>query len=275
MINNKNFIKEENEPGLTGLFQYLGGYFIMISKKVRTAIIRGQEKEPTKRDFPLIKKRLIYNSLAGTYDEAKCEWEFTGIIDEEDIENFSDRCDLCNQSPLAINFEIYNVNTKRKLLVGSSCIRKFLILNGAGNSEESWEIFSAKARQVALFQDLRLITRAILIDIPNAMDVARFRRLAAEALGLGNVSDLNNCIERKNWELFLSNTLGPKKDDITWKKDMERIKLALFSPKDIKVIKTKDFDSGQSIGKWANKGRRKTRIETTLSRSAAYRNPGR
>ena len=56
--------------------------------RVKQTINNG-EAEPPKRDFPLIKKRLVRKSKGKNYEEACREWEFIGLVEEEEVENFN------------------------------------------------------------------------------------------------------------------------------------------------------------------------------------------
>lgn len=107
-----------------------------LRSRLKKALNRG-EGEPSKRDFPLIKAKLVAHSTSDDYKKAKHEWQFIGIVEEDDVARFTNRCELCNQAGLRLNFEIYNSDTNKSLLVGSTCIGRFIILKGTSNEAES------------------------------------------------------------------------------------------------------------------------------------------
>lgn len=245
-----------------------------MSKKVKNALKVGESI--SKRDFPYIKKNLIANSIAGTYEEAMTEWEFVGILDEENVERFVPRCQLCNQPGLRINFEIHNPDTRKRFLVGSSCIKKFLVLKGTGSLEESWDFFVRQSIKYASLDDLRHFASDVLVtENIQLHQIRRFRKLVADVLGLPDQSSLNSAVfeNKEDWDGLVHYLIGPNDgSDQAWSKKLERLKLILFNPSQL-VKKQKFFDTGEKDGHWASKGRRSTRVETTLSRSEAYKNP--
>ncbi len=245
-----------------------------MNKKVKNALKVGESF--SKRDFPFIKKKLIANSIAGTYEEAMTEWEFVGILDEENMECFVPRCQLCNQPGLRINFEIHNPDTRKKFLVGSSCIKKFLVLKGTGSLEESWDFFVRQSIKYASLDDLRHFASGVLV-IENIQlhQIRRFRKLVADVLGLRDQSSLNSAVfeNKEDWDGLVQHLIGLNDgSDQTRLKKLERLKLILFNPSQL-VKKQKFLDTGEKDGHWASKGRRGMRVETTLSRSEAYKNP--
>ncbi|KJR99580.1 MAG: hypothetical protein VR68_08685 [Peptococcaceae bacterium BRH_c4a] len=313
--------------------------------------LAGGGEELKKRDYPMIKQVLVQNSKSNEYEKAKFEWEYTGLIQEEEVEKFSDQCELCNQRPLRLNFQITNEETHKSLLVGSTCIRRFLILKGTSSSVESWDYFINKSYNFVSKIELSSLLPRVLEDVPETRYVVAFRDQAAEILGcleeikLSNPNKIDEFIEGlldesvldrqkkikriKNilflhqniisglelkelfpyilvkvpeqryikafraiasevlgdlqsnlniapeaWNKLVIDLIGPKTNNKGWFDKLDRIRTVLFQPHKIKKKKLR-LETGQAAGHWATKGSRKARVSTTLSRSEAYKNPGR
>lgn len=239
--------------------------------RVKQTINNG-EAEPPKRDFPLIKKRLVRKSKGKNYEEACREWEFIGLVEEEEVENFNGNCELCNQGGLKLNFRIYNPNTQSFFSVGSTCIKRFLIFKGTSSLNESWDYFIGAAHRFASYKDLEKLLPDVLRDRPLSKDVMLFRKISKEILG----SYDNVKVSPDLWKQFIDFLLGPEHpriEDLERKKKFNRIRDILFNPRSVPVKKPKRVETGKASGSWASKGRRKARARTTLSRSEAYKNP--
>ena len=237
-------------------------------------LLKNGEAEPIKRDFPLIKERLTNISLGGTYKEACHEWQFIRLIEEDDVARFTDHCELCNQGGLKLNFEIYNSDTDKHLMVGSTCINRFIILKGTSSAAESWDYFVSAAHKLAGYKNLHLLLPEVLKEHPEPRDIMLFRKISKEILG-----DLNsNNISKKIWFDYVHNLLGPKSgniEDFGRKIKLNRIRDILFNPRNVPVRKPKKYDTGQVMGNWAGKGRRRARVITSLAMSEVYKNPQR
>lgn len=72
-----------------------------------------------------VRDNILPLSNAETLPDAFKEWQFTGYT--IDHEKPIAQCQLCNQEELRYHFEIENLYTNEKLLVGSQCILKFQI----------------------------------------------------------------------------------------------------------------------------------------------------
>ncbi|ABO49457.1 hypothetical protein Dred_0921 [Desulforamulus reducens MI-1] len=245
-----------------------------VSTKVKKALKVGERV--SKRNFPFIKNNIIANSVEGTYEEAMTEWEFVGILDEENVERFVPRCQLCNQPGLRINFEIHNPDTRKRFLVGSSCIKKFLVLKGTSSLEESWDFFVRQSIRYASLDDLRYFANDVLAsENIQVHQIRRLRKLVADVLGLPDQCSLNSAVfeKKEDWDGLVHYLIGSNDgSDQVWRKKLERIKMILFSPSKL-IKKQKLLDTGEKDGHWANIGRKNTRVDTTLSRSEAYKNP--
>lgn len=223
--------------------------------------------EETKRDFPLIRNRIIEASLSNDWEEARKEWSFINIY-HDDHEQFSESCQLCNASNLKDNYEIINHNTGRKYLVGSKCITRFLILNGAENIEDSSVLFALKTEEILAYKNIHKLLPFVL-DIPTPQQLISFRKCCMTVLGRKNTAF---DIEPAVWKDFI----GKLCIDSTKARGViiDRIRNALFEPKLIPTRKVKMSTEQEQIkiGSWASRRKsKKTRVTTTLAKSEAYR----
>jgi len=219
------------------------------------------EPEPSKRDFPLIRSRILAHSESTDFEEARREWEYTKKIEETDPE-FVDHCEICNNPIQKENFEITNVNTRKTYLVGSTCIYRFIIFKGTQTQEESNALFDRQIKKQDAAKRLQRLLPSILTE-PTPTDLLRFSQTSKFIMECSGNLDVTPLA----WENYLKLLFGaiPKTDTT------QRISTAVFNPKEIKTKKVA-MPTGQKEGKWADVTKvKKTRIDSTLSRSGAYR----
>ncbi|MEW5920239.1 MAG: hypothetical protein AB1796_04645 [Bacillota bacterium] len=219
----------------------------------------------TQREDKLVKERILANSIAEEWEEARREWEFIGMIQEDEhdnLERFTDSCELCNQPGLRRNYEISNPGTGKKFLVGSTCIKKFLLLKGAESQEHSAAIFDLQVKQMIAAKKLQELIPSIL-ERPTMYEAHAFRNASKDILGTLD----NLLIKRDIWENYVKMVLGPKPNP----KALDKVRVVLFQPSKIVYKKVKDLSTGEEEGRWAGKAKVKTRVETTLVRSRGDR----
>lgn len=184
-------------------------------------LVRGEEK-PRQLDSPLIKRRITRASHAKTYEEARREWRYTNVILEDD-EDFVERCELCNQPGLRANFVIVNIKTSNNFKVGSTCIKRFIILEGAETQEESNEMFEAQALKMMAGRHLAEKYLPQLLDpVPSPQAVTDFRE--ASKVFLGSLEQLR--LDSATWENYLTALFGDKRPQ----EIINRVRIALFYP---------------------------------------------
>ena len=186
-----------------------------------------------------------------------------GILSADDPE-FEDRCELCNHTGLKTDFVIVNLINGRTLKVGSQCIKRFLILNGANSLEESKDLFRHREMQLFAAKNLQNLIATVLSDLPPVNAVVRFKKESVKILGT-----LNNLkIEKPVWDAYVKMLFGtntPKTEAL------DRIKKVLF---DKVPMKRPKMGTGEKEGHWAGTMKtRKARVEMTLARSESYRDP--
>jgi len=94
--------------------------------------------------FEQSKLNLVPLSQDDDYEVAFTEWKPTGLVIFPIV---NDVCELCTQKGLAAHFEIMNMFNGNKLLVGSSCIKRF---KGIRVEDERGELLTGKARDKQL-----------------------------------------------------------------------------------------------------------------------------
>lgn len=200
------------------------------------------EAETPKRDSPLIKKRILEFSESRDFEEARREWEFTRIIEETE-DAFVDHCEICNSPLQKRNFEIANQYSGKKYLVGSTCIRKFILLGGAETQEESSAIFDTQLKKQDAAKMLQALLPSILTE-PTPRELHRFSQTAKFILDAKDNKDVIST----SWKNFIRLLFGknPPKNEI-----VQRISTSIFSPSHIKTRKVA-MATGQKEGQWAN-----------------------
>lgn len=235
--------------------------------KRHSPLAECNELQP-KRDFKLVKSRISKNSLSDDWEEARREWEFEKIIFEDDldvVEYFTQTCELCNHVGLKRNYEIFNPGTGKYFLVGSTCIKRFLLLKGAENQSQSAEIFDFQVKKMLAARKLQSILPSLLSE-PTQYEAHVFRNASKNILE----SLDSNLITAEKWKHYLKLLLGPNPNE----NHVERIRIVLFNPSKMHYKKVTDFSTGEEDGRWANRTRvKKTKIETTSARSKEDR-PG-
>lgn len=223
------------------------------------------EEYISRRDYPLIKRTIVKHSQAENWEDAAREWIYISII-EEDSQDFSDHCQICNASGLRRNFQIFNPFTSVSLLVGKNCIRRFIKLNGTENIEDTSILLKMKEEEHTATKVLLNLLPSIL-DVPTIHEIAKFRRFAEKIIP-ANQED----ITPEKWNSFLGLLLA---NSTATRQSAERIKQVLWNPRAIKTkqVRLSNAREQERIGSWGVNMHVKTRITTTLTKSEAYSDP--
>jgi hypothetical protein len=202
------------------------------------------------------------------FEKARMGWELSEVRENED-KNFSDRCDLCNQSGLTKNYVIEHENTRYRLSVGSKCIRKFVLFKGIGNQQDSNRYFDHKSRELYAVKSIGQLLTSIMGQAIEYSTVYQFRKRCADILDC-NISDIKSvCFaSKKDWEKLIkalgSTVSGGKLSE----GQLDRVRLALFNPRELPFVKKKIRGD-----KYEGFQKKRTRATTTLAKSSAYENP--
>ncbi|OPY64131.1 MAG: hypothetical protein A4E56_00185 [Pelotomaculum sp. PtaU1.Bin065] len=158
--------------------------------------LTGDGEKVTKKELPIIRYKILSNSLSDDWEEARREWEFVSLIEEEDydsLDRFSDNCELCNQGGLRRNYEIYNAGTGKRFLVGSTCIKNFIILKGTETQEQSAAAFEFQVKQLSAAKRIQALIPSVLSQ-PTQHEALIFRNASKEIL-----ETLDNLLMSVSW----------------------------------------------------------------------------
>lgn len=230
-----------------------------LRRKRQNTFLIGEEEKVTKREIKIVRERIINNSKSDDWEEARREWEFIGMILEDDyigLERFSNSCQLCNQRPLTKNFEINNPLTGVTFLVGSTCIKRFIMLKGASSQSESAAIFEFQAKKMFASRTIQELLPSILTE-STRNDVDRFRNASKVILGSLKNKEINN----DAWEEYLRFVFGPVPPPPG---SIDKIRYALFEPRKLQFKKVTDLSTGKEEARWTRDQKAKTRVRTTL-----------
>lgn len=234
------------------------------SKNQRSARHCNGEAELAERDYPLIKDRIVAVSEASHFEDACREWEMISIVDGDDPE-FVDRCEVCNQPGLGRNFKIRNYKTAHVYLVGSRCIKRFIILKGTENLEDSWRFFERWQKRTEAVKNLKLLAvQLVYVKRVDPAALRKFRHHAKTALG----SLDQQLISKNAWKGFCDQLLA----DIPVEgrqPAIDKIRMAIFAPRFLSIDRSSMGARPENA--WIKK---RARVVTTLSKSGAYRDPG-
>ncbi|ESZ02415.1 MULTISPECIES: hypothetical protein [unclassified Mesorhizobium] len=106
----------------------------------------------------------------GSLSQALREWRYTG--DYHDLEAPSANCELCDHPDIRYQFEIRNLHTAARLLIGSECIHRF----GIAATDEEGRTLDTLATRKKVDRDRRQL-----------VEDARRRRLVSALVALANV----------------------------------------------------------------------------------------
>lgn len=217
---------------------------------------RPWDGEPSPDPPACVVKRLLAASASGGFEAARREWEYRGEILEEGHPEFSRECDLCGPKELMrANYLIRNVLNGRILKVGSVCVKRFLILDGASSVAESAALFDRRTalaefgrRLQGLIADLGAdeVPERSLVALMGALERAFPEGLSPEDAAIAAASA---GADARAWEVF-----------------------GALAARDARALR------GLKVRKMADREDRRRRVRevlTTLARSEAYRDPGR
>lgn len=206
---------------------------------------------------------IVGNGRSQDFEQARREWVFVEAVSCED-EGFQEHCP-CGQKLEIANYILLNPFTSKSIQVGSSCIRRFVILNGADTIEQSADIFDRLIAAKQRDADLVKLFPEILKPKVRAGYLNEFRRRANDFLGTLD----SKGIDETRWTALL-NLLEIGSTD---REVLTRLRDALFCPHKIPKVDTTVQLVAESEEKLRDElawRRRKRQVATTLSRSELY-----
>lgn len=229
-------------------------------KKIR---IKIEERELT-QPKQTIEKNLLSRSLHDTFDEAKVEWNIDTLIDSTS-DDFSSRCELCNTPGLKYNFVLSNPNTGHTLRVGSTCIIRFGVGKGVYDAESGRVLLQNMADEILLMNDIQTLVQDVMVLNPDPGTLSRFCGKLQKIMSLKGISSPSD-------EQLKTVLWGNRPIDDKFK--LMRMRMLWDKPGMIETRKVKRvrnqpvYREGSTFGH-----KRRTRVQTTLGMSSAYRNP--
>lgn len=131
---------------------------------------------------PFVKGNLLKRSMSASFDEARQEWFFVRLMEGMEA-GFSKHCELCGQCLYNENFIIENEYTQEQMKVGSTCIKRFLLLAGTSNQEDSNQYFKNKIDELKHMAKLKgLYLEVVKSKEPLPRYVNQFQRYLSNLL---------------------------------------------------------------------------------------------
>lgn len=218
----------------------------------------------------LAKQIVIRATGINDFEQARTGWELIDVVSEED-EQFSDRCELCNQPELKTNYIIQHPLTLSIIKVGSKCIRRFVCFKDIINQEDSNRYFDHQSRKIIARKSIKQSLVGIFAPSIEMKNVNDFRYYCSSILECDMGDIRRTCQEYpQKWNMLLKE-LRKQYHEIRFtfnKEEMERINAALFNPRTLPIIRSKvKLEPTEGMIK------KRHRIQTTLARSDEYKNP--
>ncbi|WP_430510852.1 hypothetical protein [Gottfriedia solisilvae] len=230
------------------------------TKKMSTLLLEKENKPG-----PLVIKNLTKNSLSNVFDEAKNEWEYLEGIDTESP-YFVENCELCNSRLHLENHIIKNINTEKRLRIGSDCIKRFVQFAGTSSQESSNTYFEIIQNERKLETEVRMLFKNVVIyPLPTYREANKFRKTFEQLLESKGINYLCDKSEGR----------------IQLLKDIFKIE----NPTLEEQIKFKDFIDGKTAVQRENRkyrdfikegeswGKRRRVTSVSLSTSKVYSDP--
>jgi len=209
---------------------------------------------------------LLANSKGTSFEEVRREWTFDGGYIAADDERFLEHCP-CGAKLEVANYLLKNPGTGRTIILGSRCIQRFVLLNGAETQEDSRSIFERQVKAIKRNADLVKLWPDMLRPRVQSQSLYRFRSLAQDFLGTLDPAHM----APDRWESFLALLSLTEAD----RDEKKRLRDVLFKPADVpkedKVIQLEtrsEEEIRRDIGVWRKAGR--ARVTTSLSDSEIY-----
>jgi hypothetical protein len=215
---------------------------------------------------PLIVKTLTENSLSDDFEEARKEWTYDSYIDKESDE-YADHCELCNTFLHTGNYVIENGNTKKKMKLGSDCIKRFVLINGVETQADAAKfIDNIDKERGKEFEVIALYKDVISDPVPLARLLNKFIKLMREIIDAKGYEHYTKTESGIKW--ILRNVLKHAMFD---NKEVDRLYKIFNDPGSIQTQKeTRRYKQIKKIKEgqmWQKRGKV---TATTLSDSGVY-----
>lgn len=209
---------------------------------------------------------LLKHSVGLTYEEARREWMFEGTVITADHEGFLEHCP-CGAKLEVANYLLTHRSNGNTIILGSRCIKRFVLLNGTETQEDSRKVFERIIQAKKRDADLVATWPKLLAPRVSATALHAFRNRALDFLG----TLASGHISPERWQEFL---ILLQLTDID-RHELTRLRDILFRPervpKEDKVIHLENRSEEEirkDIGVWRKISR--APVTSTLSDSEIY-----
>lgn len=241
--------------------------FVVVAKNVpkrgnSVAVMKPAEAPETR---PRAWHELLSRSVArDDWEHARREWEFSGRVLEDGDEDFEDTCQLCHQPGLRTDYEIRNVHTDCRLLVGAECVRHYLILSGTTHIEDSRLLFDRlERRAIVMKRTLRPAAAAVLVGTATWDQVYALHKGAQQYLEVRSSGEMQG-LSRDKWLGFLAEVAGVAPGTLG-QEDMSGLARAIMEPRRVATPPASRLRNPS-----ANALRRRSRFDRTTTERGAH-----
>lgn len=213
---------------------------------------------------PKGQRALIAASEGTTWPEAQREWEYTGENLSDDETSFPESCEFCGEIKLRRVYKVRNKLNGNERWLGGDCIKRYLVLSGTNNVEDSARAFSRQVRKFEARDQLQELGAVFLSSDPAPKDLRALHKALARYLG---VRTLDRGAVEARWEEILEAILGDAPSNFSYE-DQRRIRSAIMDPQSLLPHAIRYKDDNERIGSWAYQRKIKKHVlSTTLGQS--------
>jgi hypothetical protein len=210
-------------------------------------------------------RRLLQRSQSQNFDEARREFLIQGVQDSTS-EDFSPKCELCDQGGLKHNFILEHEKTGEILRVGSRCILRFGIGKGIYDVESGRVFLQNIVDEKLLLEELRGLYGTILPLTPEAYDVKQYVDRMRKYFSIRG-------IENPTTEQLLE-LIPPERRKTVGIYEQYRLRQLWEKPGTIDTLRTKKrIRTTQNPKEGQTWYKKRRRVQTTLARSDSYKDP--
>lgn len=226
---------------------------------IRLNANEAELKAPSKQ----VVRNLLSISKSQNFDEAKREFSIQGAQDSTS-EDFTPKCELCNQGGLKLNFILHNDETGAILRVGTTCILRFGIGKGIYDSKSGIQLLQSIVDEKELLKELRGLFGTVIPLYPEEYDVKQYIDRMRKYFSIRG-------IQHPTREQLIE--LIPPERTIR-EYDFYRLRDLWENPKAIDTIRSKrKIRTPQNPKEGETWYKKRRRVQTTLAHSESYKNP--
>ncbi|TYS12981.1 hypothetical protein FZC78_22620 [Rossellomorea vietnamensis] len=170
---------------------------------------------------------LINNSLSKEFDSAMFEWVGIGKLESNEL-GFKPHCELCGAAIYNENYIIYNVKTKKKLQIGSECMKRFRSSHNNYKNKHPQNFFRLRKWHAVEKRKRKLIDLYHLICNQGIPEPDAFQDFSKHLISLLKISNKLSLLNTSSGAARVLTTVLEKTDYSP--KEVLRLQLLLDSP---------------------------------------------